>query len=282
MPSAERCRRRVRSLVSALCAGETNKVEPVQLNLPPRSGDGPPQGEAFRGTATGLNGMVACAQPLAAQAGLRTLAAGGNAIDAAIAVAAALNVVEPFMSGLGGGGWMQVFHKASGSHQVIDYCGACPAAADLASGLFDAPGAKQIGILAPVVPGSPAGWFAMLERYGSGTLTTSQIFAPAIELAEGGFPISKFGSDHFPGPGPYSTASTFGDVLYQPELGQTYRELAEGGVHAFYRGAIGAKLVRFMEEQGGLITAEVRARLPTTSLTGLRMRAHVHDDEPSR
>ena len=67
MPSAERCRRRVRSLVSALCAGETNKVEPVQLNLPPRSGDGPPQGEAFRGTATGLNGMVACAQPLAAQ-----------------------------------------------------------------------------------------------------------------------------------------------------------------------------------------------------------------------
>ena len=282
MPSAERCRRRVRSLVSALCAGETNKVEPVQLNLPPRSGDGPPQGEAFRGTATGLNGMVACAQPLAAQAGLRTLAAGGNAIDAAIAVAAALNVVEPFMSGLGGGGWMQVFHKASGSHQVIDYCGACPAAADLASGLFDAPGAKQIGILAPVVPGSPAGWFAMLERYGSGTLTTSQIFGPAIELAEGGFPISKFGSDHFPGPGPYSTASTFGDVLYQPELGQTYRELAEGGVHAFYRGAIGAKLVRFMEEQGGLITAEVRARLPTTSLTGLRMRAHVHDDEPSR
>ena len=262
MPSAERCRRRVRSLVSALCAGETNKVEPVQLNLPPRSGDGPPQGEAFRGTATGLNGMVACAQPLAAQAGLRTLAAGGNAIDAAIAVAAALNVVEPFMSGLGGGGWMQVFHKASGSHQVIDYCGACPAAADLASGLFDAPGAKQIGILAPVVPGSPAGWFAMLERYGSGTLTTSQIFAPAIELAEGGFPISKFGSDHFPGPGPYSTASTFGDVLYQPELGQTYRELAEGGVEEFYEGAIGAKLVRFMEEQGGLITAEVRARLP--------------------
>ena len=61
MPSPERCsRRRVRSLVSALCAGETKKVEPVQLNLPPRSGDGPPQGEAFRGTATGLNGMVAC------------------------------------------------------------------------------------------------------------------------------------------------------------------------------------------------------------------------------
>ena len=64
------------------------KAVPVQLNLPPRSGAGPPQGMAYRGTATGLNGMVACAHPLAAQAGLRTLAAGGNAIDAAIAVQA--------------------------------------------------------------------------------------------------------------------------------------------------------------------------------------------------
>ena len=237
MSAPPRCRRRVRALATALCGGRglVEKIEPVQLNLSPRSGDSPPQGEAYRGTATGMNGMVACAHPLAAQAGLRTLAAGGNAIDAAIAVAAALNVVEPFMSGLGGGGWMQVYNAGTGEHQILDYCGQCPAAANLASGRFDPPGAKQLGILAPVVPGSPAGWFAMLERHGSGQLSAAQIFAPAIELAENGFALSKFGSDHFPGPGPYATASAFGDVLYQPELAQTYRELAEGGVDVFYK-----------------------------------------------
>jgi gamma-glutamyltranspeptidase/glutathione hydrolase len=228
---------------------------PKQLNLQPRSGDDPPQGQAFRGTATGLRGMVACAHPLAAQAGLRTLAAGGNAIDAAIAVAAALNVVEPFMSGLGGGGWMQVYHAPSGEHRVLDYCGQCPAGADLGCGRLDDT-TKGLGILAAVIPGSPAGWHAMLERYGSGRLSTALIFQPAIELAERGFTLTKFGSRHFPGPGPYSQAEKFGDVLYQPELAQTYRDLAEGGVERFYSGDIAAKIVAFMEAGGGLISAE--------------------------
>jgi gamma-glutamyltranspeptidase/glutathione hydrolase len=69
-------------------------------------------------------------------------------------VAAALNVVEPFMSGLGGGGWMHVYHAKSGEHKVLDYCGQCPAGADLASGRFDEE-TKGLGILAPVIPGSP-------------------------------------------------------------------------------------------------------------------------------
>eukprot|EP01048_Picozoa_sp_COSAG05_P025051 COSAG05_NODE_6186_length_1004_cov_33.645304_1_plen_184_part_01 len=169
----------LRALMTA--AKEDSPFQPKQLNLPGRTGDGPPQGQAYRGTATGANGMVACAHPLAAQAGMRTLAAGGNAIDAAIAVAAALNVVEPFMSGLGGGGWMQVYHAASGEHKVLDYCGQCPAGANLADGRFDA-STKGLGILASVIPGSPAGWHAMLQRYGSGRLTSAQIFQPAIEL----------------------------------------------------------------------------------------------------
>ena len=169
---APRCHRRLCGLATALApapAATHQLAVPVQLNLPGRSGAGPPQGQAYRGTATGLNGMVACAHPLAAQAGLRTLAAGGNAIDAAVAVAAALNVVEPFMSGLGGGGWMQVYHAATGDHKILDYCGQCPAAADPSR--FDAPGAKTLGILAPVLLLVGLGRIVALHHRSSTKLT---------------------------------------------------------------------------------------------------------------
>ena len=95
----------------------------------------------------------------------------------------------------------------------------------------------------------------MLRRYGSGKLSRAQIFQPAIELAEGGSALTKFGARHFPGPGPYAGAEQCGDLLYQPELAQTYRELAEGGDERFYRGDIAAKIVGFMEAGGGLITS---------------------------
>jgi gamma-glutamyltranspeptidase/glutathione hydrolase len=229
------------------------------------SGTGPTaHGNAHRPTVTGANGMVACAHPLAAQAGLRVLASGGNAIDAGVAVAAALNVVEPFMSGLGGGGWMQIFSKTAGEHAVIDYCGVSPAAADCRNPspadptqkMFDVPGAKTTGPLAPVVPGSPAGWFAVLEKFG--TLSALEVFAPAIELAEAGFPLTKFGQRQFPGPAgsAYATVSGFGDVLKQPELGRTYRRLAAGGAHEFYKGDVAKEFAAYMAEVGGLITSE--------------------------
>ena len=249
------------------------------------SGTGPTaHGLAHRPTVTGANGMVACAHSLAAQAGLRILANGGNAIDAGVAVAAALNVVEPFMSGLGGGGWMQIFHKESGEHVVIDYCGVSPAAADCTNpspsdpsvNMFDVPGAKTEGPLAPVVPGSPAGWFAVLERFG--TCTPLEVFTPAIELAELGFPLTKFGQRQFPGPAgsAYATVSDFGDILKQPDLARTYRRLAAGGVDEFYRGDVGAELAAYMSEVGGLITTDDLAAYQPRWLQPYVQETHPH------
>ena len=236
-----------------------------------------PHGGAYRPTATGVNGMVACAHPLAAQAGMRVLQQGGNAIDAGVAVAAALSVVEPFMSGLGGGGWMQVHHAASGDHKALDYCGVIPAAAE--PHLFT-PQSKSTGIHAPVVPGSPAGWLEMLRRYGSG-LGAAAVFAPAIELAAGGFPLTKRGEQFFatsfaPG-GRLSSGNfehgevrrvfmrnaeaaeefTFGDVVKNPELAQTFERLVQHGADEFYRaGVTRDALLRCMDQAGGFITAE--------------------------
>src|SRR5688500_1575459 len=90
-----------------------------------------PHGGAFRAPAIGLNGVVASAHGLAATAGLRVLMEGGNAVDGAVAVAAALNVVEPFMSGLGGGGGFMMVHEGkTGTIHGLDYLGLTPAATD--------------------------------------------------------------------------------------------------------------------------------------------------------
>jgi gamma-glutamyltranspeptidase/glutathione hydrolase len=260
-----RHQRRLRATLQALTAAQQ------LLPVPPHGGD------AHRPTVTGVRGMVACAHPLAAQAGMRVLLQGGNAIDAGVAVAAALNVVEPFMSGVGGGGFMQIRHAASGEHNCIDYCGVVPAAAsyDLYK---DSPDLQNGGPLSPTIPGSAAGWLAALERYG--TLSAAAVFAPAIELAEEGFAMTKKGSEFF-GAGfrvmdgnsqPFrdpafsaaeatymrsdGTPPELGDVLKQPELGATLRALASEGADVFYKGVIAEKIVGHLQKNGGIITAE--------------------------
>lgn len=217
-------------------------------------------GTTHRPTVMGRRGMVAAAHPLAALAGVRILQAGGNAIDAAIATAAALNVVEPFMSGLGGGGTMLI-HPADGETVTLNYVGSIPHAAGPTT--LD-PQSVDVGPKASTVPGAPAGWLAALERYG--TLPAAKVFAPAIEYAEQGFGLTVKGSAFFAAgatrltdaarriynPGGVSPSSAV--VLSNPQLAETFRTLADGGADAFYTGSLGKRIVNAVQQAGGLLT----------------------------
>ncbi|MCH9018039.1 MAG: gamma-glutamyltransferase [Chloroflexi bacterium] len=142
--------------------------------------------ESHRPVVMGRNGMVCAGHPLAAQAGMSVLQKGGNAVDAAIATAAAVSVVEPNMSGIGGDGFIMVYNKAQNKIDICNATGAAPYATDLA--WYQANGIPQKGIMSFSVPALVDGWMAAHERYGS--LKLSELFAAAIDLADNGFPVS--------------------------------------------------------------------------------------------
>src|SRR5215210_1608771 len=145
---------------------------------------GGPQDGAYRPPSVGVNGIVSAAHGLASTAGLRILMEGGNAIDAAVAVGAALGVVEPFMSGLGGGGGFILFHDGkTGQVHGLDYIGLPPAASD--PSVFSSIDAISRDVRSSTVPGTLGGWLTALERFG--TMDRASVFAPAIKLAEQGW-----------------------------------------------------------------------------------------------
>jgi len=224
----------------------------------------PNKGVAHRPVVMGRRGAVASAHPLASLAGQRILMQGGNAVDAAIAIAAALNVVEPYMSGAAGVGYLFIYDAKSDARIVLNYNGRSPYAAELSR--FASEDDKRTGIRSPLVPGAVGGWLAALERYG--TMDRATVFAPAIEYAEGGVPLTINNHQFFAGAEatlnrwPISAATYLhggkaplpGAILTQPNLARTFRQIVEGGAEAFYRGPIGAEIVRFSEEHGGLLT----------------------------
>ena len=159
----------------------------------------PSHGTTHRSTVTGTRGMVTSAHPLASLAGARMLLAGGNAFDAAVAVASTLNVVEPYMSGIAGNGYMLLYNAKEKRHRVIDYLGTAPYAATL--DVYPTLESQQIGIRAGMVPGGCGGWLALLERYGS--MDHSDIFTPAIELAENGYAVTVKNAEFIAGARPY-------------------------------------------------------------------------------
>ena len=210
--------------------------------------------------------MVASAHPLASLAGIRILMDGGNAIDGAIATAAALNVVEPYMSGIGGVGYMHIFSAGKKEQKVLDYIGLTPAAAELS--LYSEESDQDRGPLAPIIPGACAGWLEALTRYG--TMDAGTVFAPAIELAEQGYPLTVKNSAFFEPAAEslrkYSSMSARylidgrvpkpGEIVTQPELALTFRAVAESGPDVFYQGSIAERIVAHIKSIGGLITAE--------------------------
>ncbi len=223
------------------------------------------QVQAHRPVVMGTNGMVAAAHPLASVAGLRTLMKGGNAFDATVAVAAALNVVEPYMSGMGGVGCLLAYVAAENRTRVLNFTGRAPAAAN--PDLFT-DGNKERGILSVLVPGSVAGWLTLHETYGS--LPVEDLFKPAIDYAEQGFPFTHL--NHFLTVdgrsrwAPYASSRAVleregnvpqpGTRLRQPLLAQSLRAVAKGGKEVFYRGELARRIARTCRELGGLLTEE--------------------------
>src|SRR5215831_17889727 len=152
----------------------------------------PPHGLACRPVVMGTRGAVASAHPLASMAGIRVLLEGGNAVDAAVAVGSTLNVVEPFMSGAGGIGLMLISRARTGERHVLDFIGPAPRAAR-AAGCTDSELAG--GPKACATPGNLGGWLAAHARFGA--MPRAQVLGPAIEMAEGGVPLTWKSVDFF-------------------------------------------------------------------------------------
>ncbi|GIW03703.1 MAG: hypothetical protein KatS3mg059_0323 [Thermomicrobiales bacterium] len=208
----------------------------------------PNRGLAHRPVVMGTRGMVASAHPLASVAGLRILQQGGNAFDAAVATAAALNVCEPYMSGIGGIGYLIAYLAQERRVRVLDYVGPAPMAATLDA--FADPAEKDHGPKSALVPGACAGWLTAHETYGR--LDRATVFAPAIEYAEQGVPVSLKNAFFFRAAlaGGHLTPETQavfmpggdvpapGSVIRQPMLAATLREVVAGGKETFYRGSL--------------------------------------------
>jgi len=216
--------------------------------------------------ATGTAGMVSSAHPLATQAGLKILRQGGNAFDAAVAVAAMLNVVEPNMSGIGGYGTILIYDAEKQQVRFLNASGRIPEAVD--SDVYRAPTPGYLdnrrGAKAVSTPGNARAWEALWDTYGVQPWHT--LFDPAIRTAESGFVLSdglaasiSNAFDRFSAPtrtiyGVDERPLSEGDTLVQRDLAQTLRSIAAQGADAVYTGEIGQAIDRTMREAGGFLS----------------------------
>jgi gamma-glutamyltranspeptidase/glutathione hydrolase len=216
---------------------------------------------------------IASAYPLASQAGQEILAAGGNAFDAAVAVSAALAVVEPSSSGLGGGGFYLLHRQSDGFETMVDAREKAPGAATrdmyLDKSGNEIPGGSTSGPLSSAIPGEPAAFEYLARKYGK--LTLKQSLAPAIRLARDGFPLYarlqfalKYKRDvlvRSPDAAkafltPDGKVPEVGAIIKQPDLANTLEAMASQGAKGFYEGPVAANLVAGVRAGGGIWTLD--------------------------
>src|SRR5438067_4624290 len=222
--------------------------------------------------AHGQHAMVASVHELASKAGVETMQAGGNAVDAAVAVGFALAVVHPAAGNIGGGGFM-LFRSADGPSHFLDYREKAPEKAT-ATMYLDAngkyiPGSSTVGYKAISVPGSVAGMVYAQKHWGK--LTLQQVMAPAIKLARDGWPLSyedaqsfheKHLSEFAESKRIFQRNGNFyqqGDVFRQPELARTLERIAQNP-DDFYHGQMAREITAAVQKGGGLITADDLAK----------------------
>jgi gamma-glutamyltranspeptidase/glutathione hydrolase len=226
----------------------------------------PPRGQSV---SVATHGMVASSHPLASQIGLDVLRQGGNAVDAAIAVDAALGLMEPMSCGVGGDLYALVWDSKTQKLYGLNASGRSPYKANLEH--FAKAGLKQIPETGPLswsVPGCVDGWETLRTRFG--TLPLARLLEPSITYAEEGFPVTEIIAGYWRGgertlrshPDAARTylvegrAPRMGEVFKNPALARTYRELARGGRDAFYKGRIAEEIVAFSDKNGGLFSAK--------------------------
>ncbi|WP_435075535.1 gamma-glutamyltransferase [Halorubrum sp. HHNYT27] len=242
-----------------------------------------------RSTVYGQRGVVATSQPLASQAGIETLRDGGNAFDAAVATAAALNVVEPTSTGLGGDVFA-LYRTADGEVGAMRACGGAPADATIENvrGALDADddaasyypddggyavddtdeaGMPFYGPHTVTVPGTARGWEATIEELGR--LTLADALAPAIRYATEGYPVSEVIASYWAGAEELFTddhareaflfdgnAPEVGDIATLPRLGESMQTIADEGADAVYEGEIAEAIAEEVQSQGGFMTVD--------------------------
>jgi gamma-glutamyltranspeptidase/glutathione hydrolase len=238
--------------------------------------------KAMRPAVPGVHGLGTSANPLASMAGSRVLLDGGNAFDAAVAVAAVLNVVEPQSSSIAGNGFATLFEKKTGQVHSLAMAGATPKALKVSE---MTPETLNAGIKAAVVPGNIGGLIAMLDRYGTKSLGT--VLAPAIEYAGQGHPANdgfvagvrsgqrilsqwQTSKDLFT---PGGKLPAVGEMVRNPDLAATLKKLADAEQAAlkkgatrsaalkaahdrFYKGDIAQDIVSYLQSNGGVMSAE--------------------------
>ena len=200
--------------------------------------------DSRRSTVHATNGMVATSQPLAAMAGLQILMKGGNAVDASVAAAAVLNVVEPESTGIGGDMFALIRNAKDGVVHALNGSGRAPAAASpddlLSQGFQQIP---DSGVYSVSVPGTVHGWETILNAHG--TMTLADVLAPAIKYAEEGFPVTDIISYQWASQAQklaqYPSGQEMlkngraprpGEIMKLPTLARTLRLVAEGGAEA--------------------------------------------------
>ena len=215
-----------------------------------------------RSTVACTGGIACTSQPLASLAAADVLREGGNAVDAAIAANALLSLVEPMNCGPGGDLFAIVWIEADRQLYALNASGRSPHAWTLEEARkHDLTRIPPYSPLSWTVPGCASGWQALLERFG--TLPPARLFAPTIEYARNGFPVSpiiardwgRMKPDEFPSLAtafaPGGKPPAFGDIYTSPDLANFYEILVRDGLAAFYQGEIAERIVRFSEAQGG-------------------------------
>ena len=239
--------------------------------------------------AQGPNGVVAAAKPEASQVGLDILKKGGNAVDAAVATAFALGVLEPNASGLGGGGFMIIKLAKMKEAVVVDFRETAPAAATPDMFKYGEDGkvianASVVGGQAVGVPGELAGLLYAFDNYGSKKIKRDAVIAPAIAWAEKGIPVTVnlagIIRDELAKINMFDATSKIytkdglpfevGESIKNPDLAATLRLIAKGGADAFYKGDMAEKIAKAVRDAGGILTAadlanyKVQVRKPVT------------------